>query len=135
MAHKTQYGRSQIMAIDKQQDEISDLNLRAKQLGNMQPQQLLAYIAALLESQIAQSKAILNLLAHDLKVTGTVKVETDVFPLKVEVDDTHPLEVEVRNTVEVEVKNYDPIEVKVDNSSFEPLRVQVTNTPLEVAQF
>jgi hypothetical protein len=111
----------------------SALETRAAQLAQMQPQQLLAYIAALMETvlqtQVTFSKAVMDALGKEIRVTGAVTIkDNDWLPLKVEVEN-YPLEVKISNEkVAVEVKN----EVKIDADSISPLHVEVTNSPLDV---
>lgn len=119
------------------QGETSDLEKRSAQLAAMPPQQLLGYIAALMEvllrAQTSNSKVVLEALAQGIKITGEVKVD-DVLPLKVEVENAYPIKVEIENDplepVTVVVKEIEQ-EVKVEVSNL-PISVEVSNTPLEV---
>ncbi len=99
----------------------SILEKRATELSTMPPQQLLGYIAAilevLLERQAHTSSEILGLLLTGVVVSGSVSIDNTV---SVKVENISPVHVEVDNKVAVEVN--DGI----------PLQVEVTNTPLEV---
>jgi len=112
----------------------------------MSSQQLLGYIAALMELMLQTQRADSAFLRKSLLDGDGIHVYADdQFPLKVEISNPDPVEVQVKNgsndPLPVKSEEYDPLHVaivKVELDDFRlssPIPVEVTNTPLEVTKY